>query len=184
MLSVLTYDRSMNRVEFPRNSSCKLTAQFDRRTMHLQRHARFVHILYCSPQSPTREVHTDSFEKKDYGIHYCVLLSTVADLASSISQVTWGRRIQEAGVNFIETLFTQWRSSVGVLKPSPLNTWPRCPPQAVHVISTLLPSGSGVRCIAPGSPSKKAGQPQPESNLVVDLYRGVPQPAQLYTPLP
>lgn len=38
------------------------------------------------------------------------------------------------------------------------------------------------RFMAPGSPSKNAGQPQPESNLVVDLYRGVPQPAQLYTP--
>jgi hypothetical protein len=45
-------------------------------------------------------------------------------------------------------------------------------------------NGSGVlkhtvRVMAPGSPSKKAGQPQPESNLVVDLYRGVPQPTQL-----
>lgn len=82
-------------------------------------------------------------------------------------------------MNLIETLFTQWRSSVGVLKPSPLNTWPRCPPQAAQVISTLRPSGSGVRFMAPGSPSKKAGQPQPESNLVSDLYSGVPQPAQL-----
>ena len=40
-------------------------------------------------------------------------------------------------------LLTQWRSSVGVLKPSPLNTWPKCPPQAAQVISVLLPSGSG-----------------------------------------
>nr|GMC51117.1 hypothetical protein Iba_chr01cCG3220 [Ipomoea batatas]GMD83532.1 hypothetical protein Iba_chr14aCG6000 [Ipomoea batatas]GMD93451.1 hypothetical protein Iba_chr14fCG7570 [Ipomoea batatas] len=47
------------------------------------------------------------------------------------------------GTNLIETLFTQWRSSVGVLNPSPLKTWPRCPPQAVQVISVLLPSGSG-----------------------------------------
>lgn len=84
----------------------------------------------------------------------------------------------------METLLTQWRSSVGVLKPSPLNTCPKCPPQDAHVISTLLPSGSGVLCMAPGSPSKKAGQPQPESNLVVDLYRGVPQPTQLYAPSP
>lgn len=48
-----------------------------------------------------------------------------------------------AGVNLSEILFTQWRSSVGVRKPSPLNTCPRCPPQAAHVISTLIPSGSG-----------------------------------------
>lgn len=40
-------------------------------------------------------------------------------------------------------LLTQCRSSVGVGNPSPLNTWPRCPPQAAHVISILLPSGSG-----------------------------------------
>lgn len=38
--------------------------------------------------------------------------------------------------------------------------------------------------MAPGSPSKKAGQPQPQLNLVADLYRGVAQPAQLYTPSP
>lgn len=55
-------------------------------------------------------------------------------------------RLQSEGfarVNFIETLFTQWRSSVGVLNPSPLKTWPKCPPQAAQVISVLLPSGSG-----------------------------------------
>jgi hypothetical protein len=36
--------------------------------------------------------------------------------------------------------------------------------------------------MAPGRPSKKAGQPQPESNLVVDLYNGVPHAAHSYTP--
>lgn len=30
--------------------------------------------------------------------------------------------------------------------------------------------------MALGMPSKKAGQPHPLENLVVDLYRGVPQP--------
>jgi hypothetical protein len=34
-----------------------------------------------------------------------------------------------------------------------------------------------VSVMAPGRPSKKAGQPQPESNLVVDLYNGVPHAA-------
>jgi len=38
------------------------------------------------------------------------------------------------------------------------------------------------RFMAPGRPSKKAGQPHPELNLVVDLYSGVPQPAQAYVP--
>lgn len=46
------------------------------------------------------------------------------------------------GMNLTETLLTQWRSSVGTLNPSPLNTWPKCPPHAAHVISVLLPSGS------------------------------------------
>lgn len=51
------------------------------------------------------------------------------------------------GVNLSDTLLTQWRSSVGVRKPSPLKTWPRCPPQAAHVISILRPSGSAcTRC--------------------------------------
>jgi hypothetical protein len=34
-----------------------------------------------------------------------------------------------------------------------------------------------VSVMAPGRPSKKAGQPQPESNFVVDLYNGVPHAA-------
>lgn len=88
----------------------------------------------------------------------------------------------EGGVNLTEMLLTQCRSSVGVLNPSPLNTWPRCPPQAAQVISVLLPSGSGERFMAPGRPSKKAGQPHPELNLVVDLYNGVPHPAHSYVP--
>lgn len=49
----------------------------------------------------------------------------------------------DGGANLIETLLTQWRSSVGVLNPSPLNTWPKWPPHAAQVISVLLPSGSG-----------------------------------------
>lgn len=39
-----------------------------------------------------------------------------------------------------------------------------------------------VRLMAPGSPSKKAGQPHPESNFVLDLYRGVLHPTQLKIP--
>lgn len=38
------------------------------------------------------------------------------------------------------------------------------------------------RIMAPGRPSKKAGQPHPELNFVVDLYSGVAQPAQAYVP--
>ncbi|CAM6071857.1 unnamed protein product [Sphagnum tenellum] len=36
--------------------------------------------------------------------------------------------------------------------------------------------------MAPGRPPKKAGQPQPESNLVLEFCNGVPHPAHLYTP--
>lgn len=39
-----------------------------------------------------------------------------------------------------------------------------------------------VRLMAPGNPSKKAGQPHPESNFVVDLQRGVLHPTQLKIP--
>ena len=52
-----------------------------------------------------------------------------------------------AGTNLTETLLTQCLSSVGVLNPSPLKTWPKCPPHAAHVISVLLPSGSGWKCV-------------------------------------
>ncbi|KAJ0917450.1 hypothetical protein HanRHA438_Chr05g0206091 [Helianthus annuus] len=68
---------------------------------------------------------------------------------------TYQREAEEvpSEVNLMEILLTQCLSSVGVLKPSPLNTWPKCPPQAVQVISVLLPSGSALRVIAPGRPS-------------------------------
>lgn len=42
-----------------------------------------------------------------------------------------------AGMNLSEIELTQWRSSVGVGKPSPLNKWPRCPPHFLQVISIL-----------------------------------------------
>jgi len=50
-----------------------------------------------------------------------------------------------------------------------------------HMISILRMPYALSSCVAmaPGRPSKKAGQPQPESNLVSDLYSGVLQPAQL-----
>ena len=43
-----------------------------------------------------------------------------------------------AGTKRRLTLFTQWRSSVGVGNPSPLNTWPKWPPQLLHKISVRL----------------------------------------------
>lgn len=54
------------------------------------------------------------------------------------------------------TLLTQCRSSVGVGYPSPLNTWPRCPPHLLHVISVRdMPSVESVwRVTAPGMESK------------------------------
>lgn len=75
---------------------------------------------------------------------------------------------------------TQCLSFVGVLKFSPLKMCPKCPSHLEHVISILvIPfEVSGVCFTAPGIASKKAGQPHPESNLVVDLYSGVLHPAQ------
>ena len=78
---------------------------------------------------------------------------------------------------------------LGVENPSPLNTWPRWPPQAVQVISMRVMNMdlSSCRLTAPGIaisrsvslevdgdkinrlPSKKAGQPQPLENFVVLL---------------
>lgn len=48
---------------------------------------------------------------------------------------------------------TQWRSLVGVGKPSFLNTWPKCPLHWAHTISIRLPSGSGRSSTAPGTPA-------------------------------
>lgn len=68
--------------------------------------------------------------------HYFFLLHTI--------QVDYYYKVAFPGANLRETLLTQCRSSVGVGKPSPLKTCPRCPPQAAHVISILLPSGSAL----------------------------------------
>lgn len=53
------------------------------------------------------------------------------------------------------TLLTQWRESVGVGKPSFLNSWPRWPPQLAHVISTRIMPNVLSSCLltAPGSSS-------------------------------
>lgn len=84
-------------------------------------------------------------------------------------------------VNLKLTLLTQCRSSVGVLYPSPLNTCPKCPPQLLHTISVLsIPNELSVnRFTAPGTESKYAGQPQPDLNLWLALYKGASQPAQV-----
>ena len=78
-------------------------------------------------------------------------------------------------------LFTQWRVSFAV-KRSPVKTCPKCPPQLLQTISTLLPSASGTFFTAPGISSSKLGQPQCESNLSSDLYNGVLHWRQTYVP--
>jgi hypothetical protein len=85
-----------------------------------------------------------------------------------------------SGANFKLTLFTQCRSSVGVLYPSPLNTWPRWPPQFAHTISVRrMPNAPSTRrSTAPGMLSKYAGQPQPDENLCLAVYSGAAHPAQ------
>lgn len=70
-------------------------------------------------------------------------------------------------LKLMDTLFTQCLSSVGVGYPSPLNTWPRWPPQLLHTISVRsMPNVRSVCLVtAPGTASKKAGHPQPDLNL-------------------
>lgn len=84
-------------------------------------------------------------------------------------------------LNLKETLLTQCLSSAAPPKPSPLNTCPRWPPQFAQITSVLrMPKfPSSRRSIAPDTPSKKAGHPDPLSNLLVLLYSGALQPAQV-----
>ena len=53
------------------------------------------------------------------------------------------------------------------VRPSPVNTWPRCPPQLAQRISVRRPSASGWRLTAPGISSSKLGQPQCGLELAV-----------------
>jgi len=86
------------------------------------------------------------------------------------------------GTNFIDIEFTQWRIFFSV-KPSPVNTCPRCPPQRAQAISVRMPSASKLLCTAPGISSSKLGQPQVELNLSFELYKGASHCLQTYTPV-
>ena len=61
-------------------------------------------------------------------------------------------RDYDAGLYRRQTPFTQCLSSVGVAKPSPLNTCPKWEPQLLQTISILRPSASGISLIAFGIP--------------------------------
>lgn len=76
-----------------------------------------------------------------------------------------------SGTNNIEMEFTQCLVFL-LVNPSPRNTWPRCASQLAQTISVRLPSGSGILFTAPLISSSKLGQPQCESNLLSDLYKG------------
>lgn len=86
-----------------------------------------------------------------------------------------------SSLNLKLTLFTQCLSSVGVGYPSPLKTWPKCPPQLLQTISMRsIPNElSTFLFTAPGIESKYAGQPQPDLNLCEALYNGALQPVQV-----
>jgi len=86
------------------------------------------------------------------------------------------------GINFKEMELTQCRVFF-VVNFSPLNTCPKCASQFVQTISTRLPSASGLCFTAPAISSSKLGQPQCESNLSCDLYKGVLQRRQMYVPV-
>ena len=83
--------------------------------------------------------------------------------------------------NFIDTEFTQWRVFLGV-KYSPSKTWPKCAPQFAQTISTRRPSASFTRLTAPGISSSKLGQPQCDSNLDSEVYKGVSHLLHTYKP--
>ena len=51
------------------------------------------------------------------------------------------------------------------------------------ILGTKGMERSTVVCTAPSTGWKKDGQPVPESNLALDSYTGLPQPAHLYVPL-
>jgi hypothetical protein len=85
------------------------------------------------------------------------------------------------GTNFSETELTQCLVFLGV-RYSPSKTWPKWAPQLAHTISTRLPSASGIRFTAPGISSSKLGQPQCDSNLVSEVYKGVSHLLHTYNP--
>ena len=68
--------------------------------------------------------------------------------------------------------FTQCRVFLGV-NLSPSKTWPKCASQLLQRISTRRPSASSKRLTAPGISSSKLGQPQCDSNLSLERYKGV-----------
>lgn len=88
------------------------------------------------------------------------------DIVYALDFVTSSTGLSSAE-NFKLTLLTQCLSSVGVLYPSPLNTWPKWPPQFEQTISVRsIPNVRSVcRVTAPGMLSKYAGHPHPDLNL-------------------
>src|SRR5690606_849895 len=86
-----------------------------------------------------------------------------------------------SGINSSDTEFTQCLVFLSV-NLSPKKTCPKCPPQLLQIISVRLPSASGNFVTAPSISSSKLGQPQFDSNLSEDLYKGVLQRLQAYVP--
>src|SRR5215470_17046719 len=85
--------------------------------------------------------------------------------------------------NFSEAEFMQYRNPVGRGPSS--KTWPRCPPQRLHITSTRrMPrlSSFSVSIFSFATGCQKLGQPVPESNLVFELNSSCPQAAQTKTP--
>lgn len=83
--------------------------------------------------------------------------------------------------NRIESELTQWRTFLSVSR-SQTNTWPRCPPHALQVISVRMPSASALHSTCPGMVSSKLGHPHPESNLESERKSGDPHWRQTKAP--
>lgn len=83
--------------------------------------------------------------------------------------------------NRIESELTQWRTFLSVSR-SQTNTWPRCPPHPLQVISVRIPSASALHSTRPGMASSKLGHPHPESNLESERKSGDPHWRQTKAP--
>jgi hypothetical protein len=57
-------------------------------------------------------------------------------------------------------------SLVGVGKPSPLNTWPRWPPQLLHTISVLRPSASGTSLLSCAPNARHTKRPSYQTPVI------------------
>jgi hypothetical protein len=178
------YNNTQMLLQYPINNVHPLPRAPNQRKSWKTHSMAVIIILFLLPRFKTSQVHPNSFRINDSwgrgeldgnAVHAVALVS---------------RRLEAFSLKHMAQMPTAG-SACDLYPPTirvSLNTretrYSVCHPEKINNVMSERLLKHTVLCMAPGSPSKKAGQPQPESNLVVDLYRGVPQPAQLYTPPP